>query len=68
LPHFCSDSGVWCEGSQRAEQSGIIKKDRIMSAGFIAAIVYFLMAVFVLVAFCRAAARGDRPMDHGRSA
>jgi hypothetical protein len=39
-----------------------------MSAWGIAALIYVVLSVLVIVAFCRAAARGDRPMDDSRSA
>jgi hypothetical protein len=37
-----------------------------MSTGLIAITVYFVIALAIMIAFCRAAARGDRAMD-GRS-
>lgn len=46
----------------------MIKKDRRMSAGFVALIVYLAIAFVAMLAFCRAAARGDRPMDKQRAA
>jgi hypothetical protein len=39
-----------------------------MSAGLIAVTVYFVMALAVMIAFCRAAAHGDRRMDDTRPA
>ncbi len=49
-------------------QRRMIKKDRRMSAGFVALIVYLAIAFVAMLAFCRAAARGDRPMDKQRAA
>jgi hypothetical protein len=39
-----------------------------MSTGLIAVTVYFIMALVVMISFCRAAARGDRTMDENRTA
>ena len=39
-----------------------------MSAGTIGLIIYFVLALVIMYAFCRAAARGDRTMDEDHGA
>jgi hypothetical protein len=38
-----------------------------MSAGLVAVTLYFAIALFAMLALCRAASRGDRPMAPSRS-
>jgi hypothetical protein len=38
-----------------------------MSAGLVAVTLYFAIALFAMLALCRAASRGDRPMSSTRT-
>lgn len=55
------------EGSQAGQKTPRhMREAKVMSVGVIALIVYFLLACLAMVAMCRAASRGDRPMDDNR--